>query len=74
MDESVADLWQSLDKARLVRRITQHIAQPREHVIQAVVEIDVDMACPETLAQLVARDDFTGFREELAQYLERLFL
>jgi hypothetical protein len=71
-DEAVAVPRQGLDEARMVRRILEHLAQPRDRGVQGVVEIDEDVVRPEPAPRLVARDDFAGAFDERGQDLEAL--
>jgi hypothetical protein len=56
-DEAVAAPADGLDVARRRRAVAECSAQAIHSVVQAVVEIDERAEGPETLAQLVARDE-----------------
>ena len=54
--------------------IAQRVAQPVDHGIQTVVEIDERATRPEPLAQLFTGDDVTGSLQQQREDLERLLL
>ena len=73
-DEAIADAGQRLDITGCFPVVTQRVAQPRDRIVQAVVEVDVDAGRPDLAAQLLACHDLAGTLEQQAENLERLFL
>ncbi|MGB7590352.1 MAG: hypothetical protein WCD04_18060 [Terriglobia bacterium] len=72
--EAVAVARQGLDKARVLRRVIQRLAQSANRVIQAVFMITERLPRPEDAVYLLARHYVIGALEEHHQNLQRLFL
>src|SRR5208337_1301622 len=72
--EAIAAARQGLDKARVLHRVTQRLAQSANRVIQAVFKITEGSPRPEDAVHLLARHHITGAREEHHQNPQRLFL
>ena len=73
-DEPIPAARNGLDERRLVGIVTERGAQPLDRRIEAVLEIDEGPLGPQTLTQLLPRDDFARLLEHEPQDLERLFL
>ena len=71
-DEAVAVLGKSLDEPGTLGGVAERLAQPADRGVEVVVEIDEDLARPETVLQLAAGDDTAGMLEERGQDLEGL--
>ena len=54
--------------------VAERSAQALDGGVQAVLEVDKGAVRPETMTQLVARDDFTRALEHETKNLERLIL
>ena len=65
---------QRLHESGIVGVVAERSAQPLDRRIQTVLEIDKRAGRPQTLAQLLARDDFTGALEHERENFERLIL
>jgi hypothetical protein len=72
-DEAVAPLRDGLDVEGLVCGVAQGIAQLHDCGIQAVIEINVSIGGPQTLAQLFASDDVAGAFQQEDEDAEGLF-
>ena len=57
VNESITHPWNCFNEARSASHVAQHLAQPRDRVVQPVVEIDIDIRRPHFLAQLITRND-----------------
>ena len=73
-DEPIATPRDGLDERRVVRIVAERSAQAFDGGVQAVLEVDERAVGPETLPQLVARDDVAGPLEHQPENLERLLL
>ena len=73
-DKSIPTPRQRLDEARRLGRIAQRVAQPVDHGVQAVVEVDERATRPEPLAQLFTRDQVARSLQQQREDLERLLL
>src|SRR3989442_8706394 len=73
-DEAIAVLREGLDKQGLVRRVAQRISKFLDRGIQAVVEGTECVLRPESLTQLVPRNDFAVVLQQQDKQPERLFL
>src|SRR5271155_3340589 len=73
-EEAVAPPRNGLDEARVVRIISQRIAQPFDGGVKAVVEIAEVAAWPKFAAKFLPGNHLAGMLEQHAQDLERLFL
>jgi hypothetical protein len=71
-DEAVSAPRQSFDVLGIVGGIAEGFTQLVNGSVQAMTEIDESILRPEQVAQLVARDQFSGTRDEHLQHPERL--
>jgi len=72
-EESVASTRNRLDKARVLRRISQRVSYLAHRLIETVVEIH-DRAWPKLLAYLLPRHQLSGSLEQDCKQAERLLL
>jgi len=54
--------------------VAEHLANPRNRIVQAMVEIDKSIGCPNQRSQLLASDDIAGTLKQSGQDLYRLTL
>ena len=73
-NKAVSVSWNSLDKSRILRRITEGFTQAHDRRIQAVVKIHESIVVPESLAQVLATDNVLGAIEKHRKDLEGLLL
>ena len=73
-DEAVAAPVQGLDEARPLGVVAEHGSQPLHGGVQAVLEVDECPVRPETIAELVTRQQFARMFEHHRQHGERLVL
>src|ERR1700722_17758663 len=73
-DESISTPRQSLDITRSVCRIPKSCANPRNRIVQAVVEIDESVGRPDLRPKFFSRHQIPGTLQESSQYLQRLAL
>ena len=73
-DEAVAAPVQGLDEARPLGVVAEHGSQPLHGGVQAVFEVDERAVGPETIAELVTRQQFARMFEHQRQHGERLVL
>ena len=73
-DEPITTTRHRLDEPRLVGIVAERSAQALDGGVQAVLEVDEGAVRPETMTQLVARDDFARALEHEPENLERLIL
>jgi hypothetical protein len=63
---------QGLDELRILRRISQGLAQFLDGMVQAVVELDEGVGGPEPGSQVFSRDNFARTLDQCAEYFEGL--
>src|SRR5262245_7290028 len=73
-DEAVTAAMQRFDEARAVGVVAEHRAEPLHGGIQPVLEVHERAVRPETIAQLVARQQLARMLEHQSQHGERLIL
>ena len=73
-DEPVSAFCQSLDVARILRRVAQGLADLIDRCAQAVVEVNYRFRAPYLLLQFLPGNDFSCVAQEDGQQLERLAL
>jgi hypothetical protein len=73
-DEAIATAGQCLYEARILRGVSQGIAQPLYSGVQAVVEVHKGVRRPKLGSEFLARDHVVGPFQERKEHLERLVL
>jgi len=68
--EAVAAQGHGFDEARILWRIAQRLAQLVDGGVQAVIEVDEGVFGPQSLAEVIARDDAASLEEHLGPALE----
>ncbi len=63
-DEAITVTRHCFDKTRLVRGILQRLAQFSDGLVKPVLEVHKRISRPESFAELISRDHFTGMLEE----------
>ena len=72
-NETVAAPRNGLYKTWLVGGVAEDFTQPHDRVVESVVEVDEGVTLPETVAKLVAGDDFSRLLQKDGQNLKGLF-
>src|SRR5580704_6335157 len=73
-DEAVTAAGQRLDVSRSLWRIPKRFPNPRNRIVQAVIEVDKCVSGPYFRAQLCARDELTRAHHQGGECLKRLTL
>src|SRR5262249_46898488 len=73
-DEPVAAPRQRLHESRLRRRVAERVANLRDAVVQAAIEIDEGVAAPDALLQFSARHYLARTLDQDAEHARRLRL
>jgi hypothetical protein len=73
-DETVASAGESFHETRILRGVSESVAQPFYRGVQTVVEIHEGVCRPKPVAQFFARDYLSRFLQKHGQDLEGLFL
>ncbi len=71
-DEAVPPSGQRFDVSRCLRRVSQHLANPGDRVVQAVVEIHERIRGPQPGPDLFAGDEVAGRLQQQRQHLNGL--
>ncbi|HWI69760.1 MAG TPA: hypothetical protein VNS88_15530, partial [Nitrospiraceae bacterium] len=72
--ESIPPSRHGLYERRILRRVTQRVAQTPDSGVEAMVEIDIGVGRPKVVAQFLPRDDLARAFKQLGEYLKRLLL
>src|SRR3954469_14656297 len=70
-DETVTPSRECLDKTRRGRGVAERFSNPRDRVVQAVVEVHERIGGPDFRSQLFARDQLAAVSEQRGKYLQR---
>jgi hypothetical protein len=73
-NKPVSEARQRFNAARPLGGVTEHLAKPRNRIVQAMVEIDKSVGGPNLRSQLLASDHIAGALEKNGQNLQRLTL
>ena len=73
-DEPVASPWQGLDVARAIGGVAENLAKAGDGGVNAMLEIDENVARPELLTDFLARDELGRALEQHEEDLEGLLL
>src|SRR4051812_3045335 len=71
-DEPVAAARERFDEPRRRRRVAERFPNPRDRVVQAVVEVHERIGGPDFRSQLLARHQLAGVSEQRGKDLQRL--
>jgi hypothetical protein len=73
-DEAIATAGQCLYEARILRGVSEGIAQPLYRGVQAMVEVHKGVCRPELGSEFLAGDYVVGPLQKCEEHLERLVL
>jgi hypothetical protein len=73
MDEAIAAFRERFDEARTERRVSEHIAQLADGLVDRTVEADEGSFGPQSTAELLAGDNLSGIVHEREQQPQWLF-
>ena len=73
-NEPVATARNRFDKPRSVGRVAERVAQPVDHRVQTVLEVDERVARPEPLPEFLPRNEVPRAFEQKGEGPQRLFL
>jgi hypothetical protein len=73
-NKTISSLRQSLDEARGLGVVAEHNTQAVDCLIQAVIEINVEIVRPQSLSEVVANEDLAGTFPQCEERLKRLVL
>src|SRR5262249_46482842 len=71
-DEAISATWDGFNKDGILGRVAQNFTQASDCRIQSVVKVAVVISRPESLAQLIACNQFAGCFEQNSEHLEGL--